>query len=62
MAGVPERIFIFHIYRKDGSSLFLHPFAAPEDVIIRNENMAVGLALLSHYLKKERMMGKAGVT
>jgi len=27
---------------------------APDDVIVRNENMAVGLALLSHYLKKEK--------
>lgn len=27
---------------------------APDDVIIRNENMAVGLALLSHYLRKEK--------
>jgi redox-sensing transcriptional repressor len=27
---------------------------APDDVILRNENMAVGLALLSHYLKKEK--------
>ena len=26
--------------------------SAPADVTIRNENMAVGLALLSHYLKK----------
>ena len=26
--------------------------SAPQDVTIRNENMAVGLALLSHYLKK----------
>jgi redox-sensing transcriptional repressor len=29
--------------------------AAPDDVIVRNENMAVGLALLSHYLKKEKL-------
>jgi redox-sensing transcriptional repressor len=28
---------------------------APDDVIVRNENMAVGLALLSHYLKKEKL-------
>jgi redox-sensing transcriptional repressor len=27
---------------------------APDDVIVRNENMAVGLALLSHYLRKEK--------
>jgi redox-sensing transcriptional repressor len=27
---------------------------APDDVIIRNENMAVGLALLSHYLRKQK--------
>lgn len=27
---------------------------APDDVIVRNENMAVGLALLSHYLHKEK--------
>jgi redox-sensing transcriptional repressor len=27
---------------------------APEDVVIRNENMAVGLALLSHYIKKRK--------
>jgi redox-sensing transcriptional repressor len=28
---------------------------APDDVIVRNENMAVGLALLSHYVKKEKL-------
>lgn len=26
--------------------------SAPADVVVRNENMAVGLALLSHYLKR----------
>lgn len=29
--------------------------SAPDHVIVRNENMAVGLALLSHYVKKDRM-------
>jgi redox-sensing transcriptional repressor len=34
---------------------------APEDVIIRNENMAVGLALLSHYLRKKRRQGTGAI-
>ncbi len=34
--------------------------SAPDDVIVRNENMAVGLALLSHYLKKEKLRRSAG--
>lgn len=34
---------------------------AAADVVIRNENMAVGLALLSHYLKKEKLT-RAGPT
>jgi redox-sensing transcriptional repressor len=34
--------------------------AAPDDVIVRNENMAVGLALLSHYLKKEKLRRSGG--
>jgi redox-sensing transcriptional repressor len=29
--------------------------AAPPDVVVRNENMAVGLALLSHYLKRHEV-------
>ncbi len=34
---------------------------APDDVIIRNENMAVGLAMLSHYLRKEKRRGTGAI-
>jgi hypothetical protein len=32
MAGA-QKTYLFHIYRQDGSSLFLHPFTAPEKVV-----------------------------
>ncbi|MBN1685310.1 MAG: hypothetical protein JW852_01585 [Spirochaetales bacterium] len=41
-----ERITIFHIYRKDGGALFLHPFDSPEK--------------LASVLKKCKIKGKYG--
>lgn len=36
-----NRIVIFHIYRKDGSALFLHPFDEPEILLNLNDDIFI---------------------
>lgn len=36
-----EKICIFHIFRKDGASLFLHPLVTPEKVVHQLEKSAI---------------------
>ena len=36
-----EKIFIFHIFRNDGQSLFLHPFSNPDKLVSMLENAEV---------------------
>lgn len=33
-----QRLFIYHLYRKDGTSLFLHPFSRPERIVRQLES------------------------
>ena len=40
MAG-KDTTFIFHIYRKDGTSLFLHPFVNPDKVVGQLERQGI---------------------
>ncbi|HEC61321.1 MAG TPA: hypothetical protein ENI27_03600 [bacterium] len=41
MATDQKSIYIFHIFRKDGNSLFLHPFSSVDKIVGQLENTAV---------------------
>jgi redox-sensing transcriptional repressor len=36
--------------------------AVPSDVVVRNENIAMGLAILSHYVKKQKQNGRGAAS
>ena len=38
---VKDRIYLFHIFRKDGTSLFLNPFGSPDKFVANNEKQTV---------------------
>ena len=45
-----ERIPIFHLYRTDGTSLFLHPFDSTEKVIDLMEKQRIREVKIGYYL------------
>jgi hypothetical protein len=39
--GDKDRVYIFHVYRKDGTALLLHPFCTPEKIVGQLERSSV---------------------
>jgi hypothetical protein len=50
---VPERITLFHLYRRDGRELYLHPFDDPQVMLSLRE----GVEVVGKYGKEPRMEG-----
>lgn len=50
---VPERITLFHLYRRDGRELYLHPFDDPRVLLSLGE----GVEVVGKYGKEPRMEG-----
>jgi redox-sensing transcriptional repressor len=54
--GVADRVVSFGI--KALWNFAPARLAVPADVVVRNENIALGLAILSHYVKRQKQAGK----
>ncbi len=50
---VPERITIFHLYRRDGRELYLHPFDDPQVML----SLRQGVEVVGKYGEEPRMDG-----